>query len=453
MSYIIAIPEKLNALARLFQDSSPLYLVGGFVRDSILGLNPYDIDICSPLTVDEVKTLLENSAFQVLPVNLRVGTIIIKNGDFKAEYTCFRCDSYPEGSGIHIPENVVFTRDISLDALRRDFKANAVYYDIANKKIVDILGGIADIENKVLSCADKPKIVFSADGLRILRLVRQASEFGFSIEEDTLSVATEMVDRLRDIASERIQTELNRILIADTAHPELKTVNAHIKGVQLLDKLGALDIIFPELTAMRGLPQKPQYHLYDAYEHSLKAFELSPPQIRLAALLHDIGKLPTQKKQGNMHGHDIVGAEMVKTRLNALKYPRETIERTAKLVSLHMYDLRGETSIGKVRLFIQKNCDVIEDLFLLQRADCYASLGEKAVYTERLEGVYAEMKRDETPFSVKDLKVDGKDLIELNIDEKSRNTIMQELLQLAILDENVRSREKQLNFLHRRKNK
>lgn len=453
MSYNILVPKKLDALADLFPQSSPLYLVGGFVRDSILGLTPNDIDICSSLTVDEVKKLLSRTEFQVLPVNLRVGTTIIKCGDFKTEYTCFRTDSYPTGSGTHTPENVEFTRDIKLDALRRDFKANAVYYDIANGEIIDVLDGVKDIKNKVLSTADTPEKIFGADGLRILRLVRQASEFGFSVEQNTLRVATKMSGRLSDIAPERIQAEVGRILVADTAHPELETSDAHIKGVRLLDKIGALDFIFPELTAMRGLQQKPQYHLFDAFEHSLKAFELSPPSIRLSALLHDVGKLPTQEKQGNMHGHDLVGAKLVRNRLSHLKYPRDVIERTAKLISLHMYDLRGETSIGKVRLFIQQNRDVIEELFLLQRADCYASLGEKAVYTERLEKIYAEMKTDGTPFSVKDLKIDGNDLIELDIEKKSRGATMKELLKVAILDENMRTREKQLSFLARRKNK
>jgi len=451
MSIKINIPEKLKELSKLISKASPLYLVGGFVRDSILGLHPYDIDICAPLTVEELGELLKGTSFEVLPVNLRVGTTIIKNGDFKAEYTCFRSDSYPEDSGIHTPDKVEFTTNIRVDALRRDFKMNAIYYDIANEEIVDVLGGLRDIENKLISTADSPENVFSADGLRILRLVRQASEFGFFIEENTLASARKMVNRLNDIAVERIQVEINRILIADTAHPELGTTDAHIKGIRLLDKIGALDIIFPELTAMRGLQQKPQYHIYDAFEHSLKAFELSPPSIRMAALLHDLGKLPCVLKQGNMHGHDVVSAELVTKRLSYLKYPRDFIERTAKIVSLHMYDLRGETSIGKVRLFIQKNHDVIEELFLLQRADCYASHGEKAIYTERLEKIYDEMKIDGTPFSVKDLKIDGNDLIEQNVDAKSRNTVMQEILQNAVLDENMRTREAQLRFLQRRK--
>lgn len=314
------------------------------------------------------------------------------------------------------------------------------------------MGGVEDIEKKRISAADAPERVFGADGLRILRLVRQACEFGLIIEQDTLIAAKALSSRLNDIAAERVRQELDRILVADTAHPELQTKGAHIKSLRLLDELGALDIILPELAAMRNLAQKSKYHLYDAFEHSLKTFELSPPRVRLAALLHDIGKLPCQRRQGNMHGHDAVGAQMARARLQALKYPKSVVERTAGLIAMHMYDLRGEARESKIRLFIVKNRELIEDFFLLQRADCAASLGESPTHTERIEGVYQEMLRDGTPFSVKDLYVDGRDLIEAGIPNKKRGAALDELLRLAVLNPDMRGREAQLKFLRERKN-
>jgi len=431
----------------------PLYIVGGYIRDSLLDLKTGDIDLCSPLTVENVAKALEGTPYCVLPVNLRVGTTIICADGFKAEYTCFRSDSYREGSGAHSPTAVAFTNDIEVDARRRDFKMNAIYYDINAGKLIDILGGLDDIEKKQISAADAPQAVFGADGLRILRLVRQAAEFGFSVERGTFDAAKALSSRLKDIAAERIQFELNRILTADTAHPTLGASDAHIKGVRLLDELGALDIIFPELTAMRGLEQKKEYHLYDAFEHSLKTFEASHPRVRIAALLHDIGKLPCQENQGNMYGHDEAGASLARGRLNALKYPKAEVERAVKLIALHMYDLRGEARESKVRLFVLKNHEVIEDLFLLQRADCAASLGERPTHTERMEQIYHQMKSDGTPFLVKDLKVDGRDLIDAGVPEKKRGAVLDELLRLAALNPDMRGREAQLKFLKGRKRK
>lgn len=444
----INVPEKLKKLALLLPVD--LYIVGGYVRDCLLNIESGDIDICSPLTVQEIEKFLAGSDFEILPVNLRVGTAIVKSGDFKAEYTCFRSDSYPEDSGAHSPQSVNFISDIKVDALRRDFTANAVYFDIKKEQIIDIVGGVEDIENKVLRAADIPEKVFGEDGLRVLRLVRFAAELGFSVEQKTFDAAKMFSSRLKDIAPERIRVELDRILIADTAHPNLSGGGAHLKAVRLLDELGALAFLFPELTAMRNLQQKAKYHRYNAFEHSIKAFEVAPPQVRLAALLHDIGKLPTQVEQGNMHGHDLVGADMARDRLTKLKYPKTVVDRVVKLIRLHMYDLRGETKEGKIRLFIARNRDIIEDLFLLQRADCEASMGERPTHTERMERIYAEMKMDGTPFSLSDLKVNGHDTENFGIIKCARGQLLQELLENAILNANLRTREAQLDYLKRK---
>lgn len=440
-------PKKLEELAKLFPQDAPLYVVGGFVRDSLLGLEPFDIDICSKLPPRDVCSILENTNFKVLDSNLRVGTIIIKNEEFKAEFTTFRKDSYKKNSGCHSPEKIEFVENIEDDAKRRDFKVNAIYFDIKNKNLIDPLLGVEDLKNNTLSTVVEPSKVFDEDGLRLLRLVRQASEYGFEIDKTTFDTAKLLCNRLDDISPERIQVEIEKIFVADTKYPQLNLKNAHFRGICLLDDLILLSKIFPELTNLKNLAQRKDYHKYDAFLHSLKAYEFAPPNIRLSALLHDIGKKPCVEKYGNMHGHAEVGAKLAKKRLSALKYSNQKIGDICQLIEIHMFDLKGEAKISTARLFLQKNQNVVREFFELQKADSKASRGDVPYHTLRLEKIWEEMESDGTPLSVKDLKVDGNDLIGLGIENKKRSNALKLLLKHAILDNHLRNRESQLQFL------
>ena len=186
-------------LAELFRPHATLYAVGGFCRDKLLGLEPRDLDICAKLTVKEVEKVLSNTDFAVHRRYPRLGTACVSCRGFTAEYTCFRTDSYREGSGEHHPADVTFTTDINLDAARRDFTANAVYFDPLTGEYVDPKGGIKDIADKVLRAADNPERVFSEDGLRILRLVRFAAETGFGVDGATMRAARKFASQVADI--------------------------------------------------------------------------------------------------------------------------------------------------------------------------------------------------------------------------------------------------------------
>lgn len=416
----------LKSLAICFKPFATLYQVGGAVRDELLGIECFDIDVCAKLKVEDVKKILSNTDFVVSDKNLRMGTVHISCGDFVCEYTTFRTDSYDVSSGGHTPKDVRFTSDMSLDARRRDFKCNALYKDILTGKILDLLGGTEDVKNKIISTADEPNIVFEADGLRILRMVRFAAELGFDVESNTFEIAKKNAWRVKDIAVERIRDELEKIFVADTKHPQLNLKDAHVRGLAMLDELGLVDMLFPELATLKDLEQPKKYHLYDAYKHSLKAYEYAPPRLRFAALLHDIGKAESIKSTGNMHLHAQIGAELADGICKRFKLPNSERKRLVKIVALHMTDVKGDMPKGKLRRFVVENFDVIRDLCDFMDADSIAHKGE-AGRADAIRRVVKEIEDDGTPLCVKDLKISGQDLVNMGVDEKMRGKILEEL--------------------------
>lgn len=208
--------EKLYKLSKLLDN--PLYLVGGAVRNSILGLPLGDLDTASANMPNDVVSRLHGTEFEILAEYPRTGTVLIGTDGFKTEHTTFRTDSYPINSGAHSPEKVEFTSDITVDALRRDFTVNAIYYDLTTDNLVDPTGGIDDIKKRELRAVDDPRRVLSEDALRIMRLVRLRAELGFEIENMTLAVASELGARAKDISRERITDEYIKTLKGATKY-------------------------------------------------------------------------------------------------------------------------------------------------------------------------------------------------------------------------------------------
>ena len=429
----IFIPADLLNLAELFPSDSPLYIVGGYVRCGLMGLEYGDLDLTSRLTPNELKSLLSDTPFKIVDSNLRVGTVIIKSKNFTAEYTTFRVDSYPTG-GNHSPSKVVFTNDIALDARRRDFKINAIYYDVLKDEIIDPVGGLKDLNDSVLSTTRTPEEVFAEDGLRILRLVRFAAELNFNIDSETFSVAKELVNQILDLSEERIAVELKKILTADCRYRIKNNEFAHFKGVKLLDDVGALCLIFPPLQDGKGLKQNPKYHDYDVFEHSLTTVKFATADIRLAALLHDVAKPFCLKRDGNMYAHPSEGGIMARRLLGkkGLKLSNKEIDFTARLIENHMYNLDNQTKDGKLKVFIAKNCDIIKPLVNLMRADAMAAKGFHSYSADRIESLYDSMINSSTPMKISDLKVKGNDLISLNVPPSSRSAVMNKTLENCI---------------------
>lgn len=425
--------KELEELAEYFPGDSPLYAVGGCVRDAIRGEKCYDVDLSGAVEPHELVELLAGSPFKVTSASPRLGTVIIKGKD-SYEYTTFRIDSYPSDSGVHTPSNVEFTRDLYTDAKRRDFKCNAVYYEIKSEKIIDPLGGVDDIQKGILSATIDPDVVLSQDGLRILRLVRFVSALGYEVESKTYESAKKLVSRLREITVERVRGELNRILAGKYCY----------KALTMMKELGILKIILPELAFNDGIAQKPQYHKYDVLEHIFKTVEYSPVNVRLAALFHDIGKGKCQVQDGNTYMHNLVGADLTSIIMRRLKYPTKQIERTVRIVKSHMYDVNGDAKEFKCRKFIAKNLDILDDLLALMQADCLATGYLQSSRTaKKLRDVYERMVEKQLPFGIKQLDICGEDLKAIGFGGVEIGNMLEELW-LLTLAESIRNEKRHL---------
>lgn len=392
---------------------APLYLTGGYVRNSLLSLKIFDTDICSKLSAKEVSELISGSPFEAVATYGRVGTLRIKAGEESYEYATFRRDFYGEGGG-HTPQKVEFCDKPEEDAQRRDFTVNAIYYDILGERIADPLGGLEDLKSRVIRAAD-PERIFRSDGLRLLRMVRFACELDFKIEEKTFEAAKKNAELLCDIKPERIFEEFYKILLSDTKYgsPDYP----HYRGLHLLKDLGLLPVILPGIEHCYGTPQRSDFHKYDVFEHIAQTVRFSHPSVRLAAVLHDIGKGICHKRQGNAYGHEEVGAGMAKSILGrgGLRCPNKLVDEVVFLVRYHMYDLKSNTSENKLRMFIVKNYPLIDKLLLLKQADFLGCGKESGVSptVERWQALIDKMRREKAPFSLREIKVDGKDMIGL----------------------------------------
>lgn len=420
------LPKNLITLANACP--KPLYVVGGSVRDFLANMpsNVKDWDICSPMNAETFKGIAESLHFTVKSVFKHTGTVKLCDPDGEEyEYSCFRSDKYVRGT--HVPVEIFFTEDIVLDAKRRDFTANAVYYDIQKNNFVDPLDGIAAINEKRLTTVAPAKKVFGEDGLRLMRLARQAAQLGFIPDEECFLGAQENAALIADISPERIFTELKAILIADQKYGN---TDGPYQGLQLLSKTGVLDKIIPELTLGRNLAQRADFHRYDVLEHSLRAVKYADERIRLAALLHDVGKPFCRFRDGNSYEHAGEGARIAKTILQRLKAPKDTIERVCALVEWHMYDLDCKTSENKLRRFLVSHHALLEELLLLKQADFSACMDDLSIAPTciRWNALLSKMKEEHVPFTLKDLAVDGKDILNLGIMPCHISQILQRLL-------------------------
>lgn len=432
----INVPKWLMKLA--IANDEPLYLVGGYVRNALGGLPPSDIDIAGRKMPSELKL---PHGFFLATTYKRMGTALIKchyvpGGE--VEYTPFRTEVYAEGGG-HTPVSVSFDADISEDAKRRDFTVNSIYYDMTNDRIIDFFDGIGDLKRRVMRAYD-PERVFSSDGLRLMRLVRIAAETGFGIDTETAEAAKRYAPLLKDITSNRKRDELIKILHADEAYG---IEDAHYRGLTLLRDYGFLPYIVPELAGLDGLKQPSAYHKYDALEHTFRVVRYSPPEIRLAALFHDIGKAEAVKRTGKMHGHEIIGAEMIPGILgeNGLKFPKKETDRVQRLVRWHMFDKDRRTRGGKMLLFVAHNSDIINELSALMDADAMGK-GTGDAEPNRIKEFYNKLIESGGPLTVHDLRINGADMRELGYEGVEISRKLDELFSACVLDPSLNRHKK-----------
>ena len=434
--------EELKKLAAQFPPEKPLYAVGGCVRDELLGRKIYDIDLTSACTQEQAEEFAFAAGMRVVLGSKRLGTVIIK-GENCYEYTPFRVDSYPAGSGVHKPVSVRFTEDIAEDARRRDFTVNALYRNIATGELTDLVGGVDDLKARLLRAADDPERVLGEDGLRIMRLYRFISVLGFDAEEQTERAATNKSALLKDIAPERIRVELDKLLAGEYVG----------KALRGLVKCGAMQVILPEFCENIGVAQNPAFHKYTVDEHIIKTVEYAPVRVRLAALLHDIAKGRCMKEDGNMYRHAEAGAQAAEEIMTRLRYPKAEIRRVVRLVALHMTDMRGDMRERKLRRVVAANADLIDDLTELIIADARATC-ENADIDKclRIKRVRDRMKEEGVPFSVAELAVNGADVMDYGYTGESVGRVLQELFELTLSGEKKNQRDVLLGILEKRKN-
>ncbi|MBD5636499.1 MAG: CCA tRNA nucleotidyltransferase [Clostridia bacterium] len=419
------LPENFIRLASV--SPFPLLVVGGSVRDFLCGtLKPNaDWDIAGAGSDEELVSCAEELGFTVDAVYKNTGTVRLSDPlGVKYEFTRFRSDKYVRG--LHAPAEIEFTTDIHKDAVRRDFTANAVYFDAVAEKFIDPLGGIPDIEKRIFRTVAPAEKVFGEDGLRLMRLARLAAETGFSPDEECLAGARKHASLIRDIVPERIFTELTRLLNTDGAY----------RGLCILKDTGVLKEIMPELALGDGLYQRADFHKYDVLEHSFRCVRYAEKDIRFAALLHDVGKPFCYYRDGNFYDHPEEGARIAGEILTRLKAPVKLVAETKKLVSLHMRDFNLLMRENKVRRTIAENYALLPRLLALFQADFSACKDDlsPAPAAVKWQRISEKMKSEGAPRSLKELKINGNDLIAIGVKPEKIGHALNELLLFAIED-------------------
>ena len=433
------IPQKLNMLAEKL--GGRLYVVGGACRNFLAGLSggSTDWDICAPVPPEELVAAARECGMVVSAVYARTGTVRLSCDGQSFEFASFRTDRYVRG--LHTPEEVELTGDIVLDAKRRDFKCNAVYFNITEGAFYDPLGGIADIKDRRLSTVAPSDKVFGEDGLRLMRLCRFAAELGFTPSEECLEGAKRHASLIADIAPERIYAELGALLSADKKYDN---ADGPYEGLRLMRDTGVMRVLFPELALGDGMAQRPDFHSHDVLEHTLRCVKYAPENIRLAALLHDVGKPECKLQSGSFARHEEIGERLAEDILKRLRAPSRVISRVCALVRWHMYDFSCQARPNKIRKFIVNHGDIWEDLLALKQADYSACKDDfsPAPGVVKWEKIYAEMLEEGAPMTVRQLKVRGDQLIEAGILPDETAKTLKWLLEECAINPSLNDRDK-----------
>ncbi len=421
----IKLPEQVSyIIGELEKHGFEAYAVGGCVRDSILGRIPDDWDITTSAKPEQVKAIFKKT----IDTGIEHGTVTVMLEKTGYEVTTYRIDGEYEDS--RHPKEVVFTSNLVEDLKRRDFTINAMAYS-ETAGLVDVFDGIGDINRKMIRCVGKAKERFSEDALRILRAVRFAAQLKFQIEEETKEAIEELAVNLKNISAERIQTELVKLLVSK--EPE------RIKEAY---ELGITKVILPEFDAMMTCTQENIHHMYTVGEHTVQALKRveADKVLRLAILLHDAGKVETKTidEQGVAHfyGHAEKSAEISRSILRRLKFDNDTIGKVKKLIELH--DHRPSLKKSSIRrLAVKSGTELFEDLIKVKRADTLAQSEyereEKLAYLDNILQLYHEIIRDKECIKMKDMEINGKDLLSMGIPQgKVMGEILGELFELVL---------------------
>jgi len=443
----IHVPCDLRDFAHVFSAAGHLcYFVGGAVRDGLLGLPVNDWDAATDATPEEVQRLFHS----VIPTGIQHGTVTVRWHGRSIETTTFRVEGeYLDGRR---PESVAYTSHLVEDLSRRDFTINGMAVDPDTDEIVDPNGGLSDLASGLVRAIGNPVERFTEDGLRPLRAVRFASRLGFCVDPATLEAIPQTLDRFRLVSSERIRDEFIKIISSDRP----------AAGLRMLDDTGLLAEFLPELIACKGVGQGGP-HRYDVWNHLVESCAAAPPDLvlRLAALLHDIGK-PSRRVENpdgglTFHGHDQESARLAEVALKRLKFTNAVIARVATLIRNHMFDYADDWTDAAVRRFIARvGLENIKPLVLLRLADG-SGLGHGRVDPGTLmplvERVESLCERDQA-FRIKDLAIGGNELAAHGWPKGPQmGRALEELLEAVLEDPELNTKERLLEIAEKIKNK
>jgi poly(A) polymerase len=369
---LVSVPAAADDLGRLFgRAGHELHLVGGTVRDALLGRPATDLDFATDARPDRVLTIVTGAADATWTTGIEFGTVGVQFEGVRCEITTFRADRYDRVSRNPI---VRYGDSLEADLLRRDFTMNAMALSVPEHAFSDPYGGLRDLATGALRTPARPEESFADDPLRMLRAARFVAQLGVTPAVEVVAAMTAMAGEIARITPERVQIELSKLLLSP--HPR--------RGLELLVDSGLADVILPELPALQMEIDEHHQHK-DVYSHTLtvldQAIRLEPngPDLilRLAALLHDIGKPATRRHEPGggvtFHHHEVVGAKLARARLRALRYPKDVVESVAQLVALHLrfhgYG-RGEWTDSAVRRYVADAGPLLDRLHLLVRSDC-----------------------------------------------------------------------------------
>lgn len=463
------LPSYVEKVARmLVKEGYDVYLVGGALRDIVMGKTPHDYDLATDALPDEMLEIFPKS----VSTGAKFGTVLAlvpdSEGENKqVEVTTFRSESnYIDGRW---PSKVEFVNDLNQDLGRRDFTINAMALDLSSGnlekdeeqewEIQDPFGGITDINLKLVRAVGTPIERFKEDGLRAFKACRLASQLDFEIEKETFEAIKQAIPVAKQVSMERIRDEFMKLLL-NSPKPS--------KGIELMRQTGLLSIFLPELLEGYGVEQK-LYHSHDVYWHSLKTCDAAEDSVKLAALLHDIAKPRTDMGNGHFYGHDSVGAQMVEEIMKRLKFSKTEIEKIKALVRNHMFyypHTEGEVDREKmdklmltqwsdsaVRRFLKRvGEENIEDLFKLRIADASSNPNTafKPEEITELQKHISKVRQEDMALKITDLDINGEDLKSIGVEPgKKMGDILNKLLDMVIEDPLLNTKEKLLEEARR----
>jgi len=421
----INIPSEVQFIIDTLEKSGyEAYAVGGCVRDAVLHNDPKDWDICTPALPEQIMRCFEG--YHIIETGLKHGTITLLIDNKPYEITTYRIDGIYSDN--RHPDKVEFVSKLKEDLSRRDFTINAMAFN-PSKGFVDYFGGVLDINNRIIRCVGDADKRFQEDALRIMRALRFASVLGFSLDAETSNAINRNAKLLKNIAVERISVELNKL------------INGLDADKILLSYTLVIEEIIPEIKAMIGFEQNNPYHHLDVWRHTVESIINTPAEtaLRLTMLFHDIAKPVSYTEEdsiGHFYGHPQISSDMAKQILSRLKYDNQTIETVTQLILYHDTDIQPRRKHIK-RWLNRIGEDRFRQLLIIKRADAMAQSEkhrQKRIDTlDAIVPILNEIIENHQCFSLKDLAINGKDLIAIGVPEGAMiGNVLNQLLDLVI---------------------